>query len=211
MTAVTARGGADIAAMIGTPPKPPAVPGRELFVSFISDTNQAAVENLLRTMGLAMNQNVTAITLLLNCPGGGSHQGYAAYTFLRSLPVRLTTVNSSFAGSTGLSLFLAGERRLAVPHAMFGLHPSVMPMSHKPAWTAAELRAHADHVDADTRRSMAIVEERCRFPSRAALEAAFEGEVLRDTGFALEHGLCHEVRDVQIPTGAAIATVGGAR
>lgn len=196
-----------------TRPSPQRSP-QEVYISFTGDTNQAALDQLIRTCSHAAAMGTERLTLLLNCPGGSSVAGMGGYNMLRALPLRLTTVNMFLCASTGLTLFLAGERRLAVPNATFGLHPAVMPLASRtdrPAWTAAQLREAADFTDLHTKLGVDVVFDRCRFPSREAAAGAHVGEVIRDAAFGLEHGLIHEITEFSIPKGGHVVTIGIAR
>lgn len=70
----------------------------------------------------AIQQGATDITIHLSSEGGNNDQGFAAYHFLRSLPVSLTIHCIGNIESMAIILFLAADKRLIVPHGKIKAH-----------------------------------------------------------------------------------------
>ena len=67
------------------------------------------------------NQGTKEIHLLFASTGGNVDAGISAYNVLRSLPIKLVTYNGN-VDSIATIIFLAGDERIAVPHATFMFH-----------------------------------------------------------------------------------------
>jgi ATP-dependent Clp protease protease subunit len=70
----------------------------------------------------AVNGGVTDLTILFSSDGGSIDDGFALYSFLRSLPLNLTVHNVGLVGSIANAVFLAGKVRLASPSSIFFFH-----------------------------------------------------------------------------------------
>ena len=64
------------------------------------------------------------IVLVVQTMGGGGAFGLFVYHLLRALPVRVTAINMGTVASAGNYIYLAGDKRLCVPGAVFGFHYS---------------------------------------------------------------------------------------
>jgi ATP-dependent protease ClpP protease subunit len=80
-------------------------------------------EALLAKMAEHAYHGVEHVVLDVCSPGGEVASAMSVYQALRSSPFELVTRNMGEVASMGNLLFLAGERRLAVPEATFLLHP----------------------------------------------------------------------------------------
>ena len=60
--------------------------------------------------------------LFMNSIGGSLDDGIALFGFLRSLPIELTAINLGLIASIAIAPFLAGKKRIALPHSSFHFH-----------------------------------------------------------------------------------------
>lgn len=97
---------------------------RDLVLNYQAPINDQSLNNLhtLLTIAIDRAERPSTITILLNSLGGGIHAGIASYTFIRSLPVPVTTINIGNVDSAANMVFLAGKRRMAAPASTFHLH-----------------------------------------------------------------------------------------
>ena len=81
------------------------------------------------------------ITLYIDSPGGNVDSGLAVYDTIRMLKSPVTTVAAGMAASMGSLIFLAGEKRIMLPHARLLFHDPYIPSgtSGKPLILQEEL------------------------------------------------------------------------
>src|SRR5688500_10336083 len=86
--------------------------------------DRKAAQVLLTAVHQAVDGGAKKVTLCLSSPGGLAEQGFYVYEILVALQshVELITHNIGTVQSAAMPVFLAANRRLAVPHANFLLH-----------------------------------------------------------------------------------------
>ena len=88
---------------------------REIF--FTDEVNTSSATLLLKQlMYLDRNGTGEEITLYINSLGGDVISGLAVYDFIRLMKSPVRTVCTGTAASMGAILFLAGEKRVMLPH-----------------------------------------------------------------------------------------------
>ena len=68
------------------------------------------------------------------------------------------------------------------------------------------LRERLDGIMADEKRIASVLTERSRLTEQEATSLFIEAQT-KDATYAIGHGIVHEIRDVQIPIGAPIASL----
>jgi ATP-dependent Clp protease protease subunit len=87
------------------------------------DIDKAFIETgVMRLITLANSGHFERVNVFINSSGGDVDEGFAFIDFLLTCPVPVWTINIGEAASMGLSVFLAGERRFALPHSNFMAH-----------------------------------------------------------------------------------------
>jgi ATP-dependent Clp protease protease subunit len=160
---------------------PPPAPPPHWFLGYNWLIESNSINRLLSSVGLAVEKGATEITLCLNSSGGTTDQAFYAYEILRAMPVMLTTFNLGYVQSAAMLLFMAGAKRLAVPHAQFLMHATTrgvtVPMDdHDLTFGSASVRS-------DDERSASIIAERTG-KDIATVRKWFSGQKLRSTEFA---------------------------
>jgi len=156
------------------------------------------------------------LLLMLNSTGGSLDDGFSLYGFLRTLPIKLTTVNMGTIASIAIVPFLAGMHRVCCPHAIFHFHDFEWndPAGHtmtRPQYAdhtqllhvardkAFELlKLHTSLVDADFKTTAGRT---------APLIQLLDQPVIKDAVFAKEKGIVQEIGFPQIPADAAMFNV----
>ena len=134
--------------------------------------------------------------------------GFTLYSFLRSLPVPLTTHNISNVESISVIAFLAGQTRRVCPQGRFLIHP--LNWSFEAGQVDdARLREYVRKLDNDIERYAEIFDERTAgaeeaIPVRDHLSGR---EKLISAGASLKAGIVHEVAEASIPEGATTWSV----
>ena len=139
------------------------------------------------------------IYLLLNSSGGNVHAGIHCYNMLRALPTHLTTHNVGRVDSIADAIFLAGEKRFATASAIFMFHGVTFTFSSQVTLGVREFREHLDGMKADHDRIAAIIADRSTLTLSLAAEL-FDVQTVRTTDWAVESGIIHEVKDLQLPS-----------
>lgn len=99
---------------------------REIFLTTAinAETSAALIKQL---MHLEMDAPDEEVTLIISSPGGEVVSGLAVYDYLRLMSCPVKTVCIGTAASMGSILFLAGDKRLMLPHTKIMIHdPSTM-------------------------------------------------------------------------------------
>lgn len=173
----------------------------DVYMSFMDQVNEKTTQALLNVIGQYTSKGVEYIHLLLSTTGGSVVAGIDIYNKLRALPITLTTYNTGSINSVGNLLYLAGEKRYAVPSCSFMFHGVGINVGQNQRLEEKNLRDQLSSIQRDQERLAKILEERCNNIDATEarnlfLEAAFITPVQ-----AKDMGLVHEVREVRIPKG----------
>lgn len=185
-------------------PEPPA-PTRT-YVSFSAEINPSTTESLIAIMAQQAIQRIDEVYLLISSPGGAVMNGMNLYNVLRAMPFRLITHNVGNVDSIGNAVFLAGEIRYASPHSTFMFHGVGFDLPQGARLEEALLRERLDGILADQKRIASIMEERTSLTTNDT-SALFREAQTKDAAYAVSMGIVHEVKDVQIPSGAPIISL----
>jgi ATP-dependent Clp protease protease subunit len=180
-------------------PQPP----DEVFVSFSSEVVPAAAEALIALMANIANKRVPRVHLLLSSPGGSVMHGITVYNMLRGLPFELITHNVGNVNSIANALFLAGDVRRACPHSTFMFHGVGFNAPQNMRFEEKLLRERLGGIEADQKRIAAIIAERSSLDDARIGELFLEAQT-KDAQWALDAGIVHEIRDVDVPEGKPV-------
>ena len=114
------------------------------------------------------------------------------------------TYNMGLVASSAVVLYLAGERRYAEQHSMFGFHPSSL--TPEGSFTPTDLADARARLLLDDETEERIIIERTGM-SKAAVRRIVQRSSALNADEALERGVVHEVRPLEIPSGALVLSV----
>jgi ATP-dependent Clp protease protease subunit len=174
-----------------------------VYVSFSADINQNTNEKLIDVMASCANSQVEQVCLLLSTIGGSVMNGLNLYNVLISMPFELTTHNVGTVNSVGNMLFLAGNERYAVPSATFMFHGVGFTFSQGQRLEEKDIREKLAGILRDQKRIGDIISQHTKL-GESEIEGLFTEAQIKDASFALEKGIVHEIREVQIPRGTPI-------
>ena len=174
------------------------------YVSFSAEISQKTTESLLAVCADLANKGVDTVYLMMSTPGGRVDNGMTLYNVLRAMPFKLVTHNVGAVNSIGNVVFLAGEERYTVPNATFMFHGVGFDTDRPTRFEERLLLERLDSIQADQRKIAAVIEERANFPDDKEIAALFLQAATKDPAYALERGIVHDVRDIQIPRGAPV-------
>jgi len=192
------------------PPNPPAQPGVPIqvpttcYISFSAEINPTTSEGLLRACCELSSKGVKTIYLLLSSPGGSVQSGIHVYNTLRAIPPKIITHNVASIDSIANTIFLAGDERYAVPEATFMFHGVGFNGQAGVRMEEKNLREQLDGITAQQKKIASIIERRATFTDQGEISDLFLQAATKDTEFAKDRGIIHDVREAKVPTGAPI-------
>lgn len=177
------------------PPPPP------VYISFQTGVNDMTASILLNVIGQQIQAGKNNIHLLISTPGGSTTTGIGLYHTLKGLPLDLTTHNVGGVNSIGNIIYLAGETRYACQSTSFMFHGVGMDIQQASRFEEKKLIESLDQIQNDQELLAEIISDRTNIDKEAVaqlfLQAAYMG-----SEEAKEHGIVHDIRDVDIPQGA---------
>jgi ATP-dependent protease ClpP protease subunit len=180
-------------------------PADTVYVSFSAEVNVKTTESLIAVLAQQANNGVKNVHLLLSTPGGAVMNGLNVYNMMRAMPYKITTHNVGNVDSIGNAIFLAGEERYACPHSTFMFHGVGFDIQNL-RFEQKNLQESLDALMRDQERIGSILQERSNLNAADVLELFREART-KDAAYALEKGLIHDIRDVQIPARSPIITL----
>lgn len=176
-----------------------------VYVVFAGQVHLVSARSLLETMSECANEGVDTVHLLLGTPGGGVDVGIDTYNILRGMPFHLVTHNTGNVASIGVSIFLAGDERLACANSTFLLHGITNEVPASQAFGARWFRERHDAMLDNEARINQIIAERSKL-KKAQLTKYAEVEETLDAQAAVDAGIAHRIEEIQIPPDATVLT-----
>ena len=177
-----------------------------VYISFSAEINQTTTESLISTMGNLANLQVQQVYLLLSTPGGSVMNGVNLYNVLRGMPFELITHNVGSVNSVGNTVFLTGAKRYAVPSSTFMFHGVGITVPQNARLEEKNLRERLEGILSDQRKIGDIISQHTSLSDREVADLFREAQT-KDLNFAIEKGIIHEIRDVQIPKGCPVVSL----
>jgi ATP-dependent protease ClpP protease subunit len=175
-----------------------------VFEGPINDTNTSRLMSIISTL---IPKGPNEVHLIVGTAGGNIPDALLTYGFLCALPAKLTTYNLSTVASAGTMIYLAGERRIAAPNAVFEFHHVAQIFSKPPtSMTLDEFTDEKASLAMNLERMEQIYRERTSL-TPAQIEEFRQHAVFFDAMAAQSAGIAHEVVALRIPPGAAITVV----
>jgi ATP-dependent protease ClpP protease subunit len=179
---------------------------KPLFIWFSAPVDQGTTDTLMNALVNAYTQGIREVHLLISTSGGAIMNGMTLFNFLRGLPINLTTHNVGNVDSIGNVIFLAGCRRLACAHSTFMFHGVAFNTTTSASFGEQALSELLANVKSDQRRIANLIVERTQLEAEA-VNAMFARAATKSAEEALACGIIHEIRDVQIPADAVVASL----
>jgi ATP-dependent Clp protease protease subunit len=192
-----------------------------LALSFHGNIGHPAITKLRNAICTAVNERVPDQTgrptttpkydtlfLLMNSGGGALDDGLSLHNMLKSIPLKVTTVNMGFIASIAILPFLAGETRLAVPNSSFHFHSFEWNYPGAHTLTRQQFADHTQILDAQRAHTTDILKSATHLTD-ADLEQLhlLAQPSIRDVAFAKARGIVHDVRPFALPAGTPLFNV----
>jgi len=91
-------------------------------IRFFAPIDAATIGALIQTVDTKYKGGTREFVILISSSGGDVLSGFAAYNYLKGLPIQLNTFNVGNVDSAALFLFCSGKKRYSVPNGRFVLH-----------------------------------------------------------------------------------------
>ncbi len=141
---------------------------REIY--FTSEVNADSCSELIQQLRYLDSDSRDEIKLFINSPGGGVDSGLAAYDMLRLIRSPVTTICIGMAASMGSIFFLAGEKRLMLPHSRIMIHDPSFGGGSYAGKKPDELQSELNSLFKTRERLIKIIAERTGQPMESVLE-----------------------------------------
>ena len=171
------------------------------YLGYCGLIDAAGVTRIAKMINSAVNEQYDSVHLCFSSLGGYVGDGIFLYHHLRALPIPVVMHNTGTVASIAATLFVAGARRVASPHAIFMMHPVAVPAAG--AMASGVLQATLDAAQRDEARTEGILRERAALPDEV-LVARRTRDVYITAQEALAYGLVHEITDFVLPNGNQI-------
>lgn len=183
----------------------PDLAGRKIaYLGYSGPIDSAGVGRIAAAFNDAVNRRCDEVQLSFSSLGGYVSDGIYLYNHIRGLPINVVIHNTGSVSSIAVAVFVAANERYCSQHAMFMIHPTVMPSQE--GMTSEQLQSSLNAALADDMRTEAILRERAAIPGEMLVGRRFK-DVYITPKEAVIYGLVHAVKEFSLPAGHQIAQV----
>ena len=186
------------------PDAPPEVRRGIGYFTLTGDVNSDMVRRVFDAISKMTAEGTRTAHVLLQSNGGYVSDGICLYNTLTHAPVDFVMYNSGAVASIAVTLYLAGQQRVASDTARFMIHKShaTAPQGARPD----ALKIIADGLMADDRRTETILRRHIRLTEEMWNVHAYSDLHLAATD-ALGTGLIHRIGDFAPPVGQLVHNI----
>lgn len=177
-----------------------------VYVSFSAEIDVKTTESLIAVMSNLANLGIQQVYLVLNTPGGTVTNGLNVYNLLLGMPFKLITHNAGNVDSIGNVVFLAGSTRYATANATFMFHGVGFDITSGQRLEEKKLLELLGGVKSHHRQIGSIIAQRTNLKMREIIGLLREAKT-KDASWAINKGIIHEIRDVQIPPNCPVISL----
>ncbi len=183
----------------------PDFPERKVaYMGYTGPIDSDGVGRIAAALNKAVNDRFDEVQLCFSSLGGYVADGIYLYSHIRGLPINVVMHNTGSVSSIAVAVFVAGEERYCSSHAMFMIHPTVMPSQE--GMTSERLQSSLNAALADDSRTESILRERAAIPGEILVARRFK-DVYITPREAVIYGLVHAVKEFVLPKGCRIAQI----
>lgn len=152
----------------------------------------------------ALAQGASEVRIHISSEGGANDQGFAAYHFIRSLPVPVTMHCIGNVESMALIMYLAADNRAIVPHGKIKIHPMLWGFPPGASIDHDRLTEFVSSLDFDATRYANIFKERTSGATEVIeVQSHLGGRAkLLDAPGAVACGVATAIAEASIPPNA---------
>ena len=174
------------------------------YMGYTGPIDSEGVGRIAAALNNAVNDRFDEVQLSFSSLGGYVSDGIYLYNHIRGLPINTVIHNTGSVSSIAVAVFVAGAERYCSPHAMFMIHPTVMPSQE--GMTSERLQSSLNAALADDARTENILRERAAIPGEILVARRFK-DVYITPKEAVIYGLVHAVKDFVLPEGYRIIQI----
>jgi ATP-dependent protease ClpP protease subunit len=184
--------------------EPSTEPSKTIYLNFLDSINEPKVKAV---MGLCsevlMKEKPTSLYFLLSSAGGLVEPAIVLYNYLRALPVEIIMHSTGCIDSAALLVFLSAHKRFASKYSSFLIHGVTwtFPPNIATSWNMLDENISA-WTSAETKYSQ-IVTENTKLKVKELKRFFAKGEC-KNSDFALDRGVIHEIKEPIIPKDSLI-------
>ena len=168
------------------------------YVFFEQQIDVNTMRGLRRQLATLAEAGVAQVTLVIDSPGGQVEPMLVAYSFIRALPMIVSTHAQGFAQSAATALFLAGKDRSADRNARFLFHQATSMVAG--TLNEVQLRERVIAMQNVEAAVDEIYQDRTKL-SDDQVKQFSNGEVIFTAEQARQQGIVDTVADLKIPGG----------
>jgi ATP-dependent Clp protease protease subunit len=185
---------------------PPPVPATIQYIVFTADVQTAQAAKLRNALTAASNAGDNVYLIISSC-GGNVFEGLSLASFMKTLPVQITTHNIGQTDSIANVIFAAGAPRYATPNSSFLFHGVSMHYERQD-FIESQLEEQYRGVKR-LRENIAAAFAAYTGLSIANTEALMiSGGTILTANEALSKAIIHEIRDAAVPPGSQVVAIG---
>lgn len=179
---------------------------KEQWINFSAEVNSVTTSKFIEVVTNAVNDGVEKLIILFSTPGGHVIHGRTIYNFLRSLPLSIEAYNIGQIDSVGGVVFLAADKRFAVPNSSFLIHGVNMQTPGPVSMPEKLLQERVDAIKQD-RISISSI-----YAERTSIQLGdFENMMLNGTTISAEEakkfGIIDDVTLPKVPKGTKLISI----
>lgn len=174
------------------------------YMGYTGPIDSEGVGRIAAALNNAVNDRFDEVQLSFSSLGGYVSDGIYLYNHIRGLPLNTVIHNTGSVSSIAVAVFVAGGERYCSPHAMFMIHPTVMPSQE--GMTSERLQSSLNAALADDARTENILRDRAAIPGEILVARRFK-DVYITPKEAVIYGLVHAVKDFVLPQGSKIIQI----
>ncbi|HEY4264779.1 MAG TPA: ATP-dependent Clp protease proteolytic subunit [Micropepsaceae bacterium] len=183
----------------------PDLAGRKIaYLGYTGPIDSEGVSRIATSLNVAVNGSADEAHLCFSSLGGYVSDGIYLYNHIRSLPINVVIHNTGSVSSIAVTVFVAAHERYCSPHAMFMIHPTVMPSQE--GMTSERLQSSLNAALADDTRTESILRERAAIPEEILVARRFKDLYITPKE-AMIYGLVHAVKNFSLPKGHQILQI----
>ena len=183
----------------------PDLAGRKIaYLGYTGPIDSHGVGRIAAALNAAVNAACDEAQLSFSSLGGYVSDGIYLYNHIRSLPLNVVIHNTGSVSSIAVAVFVAAHERYCSTHAMFMIHPTVMPSQE--GMTSERLQSSLNAALADDTRTENILRDRAAVPEEILVARRFK-DVYITPKEAVIYGLVHAVKEFTMPKGHQLSQI----
>ena len=178
-----------------------------VYLTFHDNINLESANRLMNVCAKVIQQhNPQKLYFLFSSGGGSVDSGVTIYNYLRGLPQRVIMHNIGSIDSIANAIFLAGEERYATAISAFLLHGVSWNFGQGASLTYSQMQETSSRFNAAEDLSAQIIGSRTTLTPEE-VRSLFRQGASKNPAFALEKGIIHEIKEVQVPNGVPLYSI----